>query len=302
MPALGELAEAFCKRPEIGPKTRQTYRDHLDRFFAWARECGLSSPEDLTPDAIDQYAHHLEGVTSRTGKPLAVASRRAYLKGVQQFLSWLEKRHGIGVNSRLVPVPGVRRQHRDVLSRDEIQRLEDAARIERDKLMIRLMADTGVRLGEVASVRLDDLIMRDRYTAVRVRGKTGERVAPVTPALYRRLAAYADGKTGRPRTRSPYLFMAHRRRPGHQEFEPLTEEGVYQAIKDAVERAELGRRVHPHLLRHSAITYLLVERRMDALMVSDICGVSLSVIQSHYRHPTDQQRYEAVMRAMGERA
>jgi integrase len=36
-----------------------------------------------------------------------------------------------------------------VLSRDEIRRLEDTANTERDKLVVRTLADTGLRLGEL---------------------------------------------------------------------------------------------------------------------------------------------------------
>ena len=55
-------------------------------------------------------------------------------------------------------------------------------------------------------------------------------------------------------TPDPYSFMSTRRQPGATEVEPLTEDGVYQAVRDAVQRENLGRRIHPHLLRSSAIT------------------------------------------------
>jgi len=47
-----------------------------------------------------------------------------------------------------------------VLSRDEIQAMEDAAVTERDKLIVRLLADTGIRVGELVRLPLNDLIKR----------------------------------------------------------------------------------------------------------------------------------------------
>ena len=38
------------------------------------------------------------------------------------------------------------------------QRLEDAAKTERDKLVVRVLADTGIRVGELATLRPTDLI------------------------------------------------------------------------------------------------------------------------------------------------
>jgi hypothetical protein len=43
----------------------------------------------------------------------------------------------------------MRKRVLDTLSRDEIQHLEDAAQTERDKLIVRILADTGLRLGEL---------------------------------------------------------------------------------------------------------------------------------------------------------
>jgi integrase len=37
----------------------------------------------------------------------------------------------------------------DVLTREEIHRIEDAADTERDKLIVRVLADTGIRVGEL---------------------------------------------------------------------------------------------------------------------------------------------------------
>jgi integrase len=59
----------------------------------------------------------------------------------------------------------------DVRSRDEIQALEDAAVSERDKLIIRFLADTGMRAGELVGLRTSDLVDRDRNHFVRVTGK-----------------------------------------------------------------------------------------------------------------------------------
>ena len=57
--------------------------------------------------------------------------------------------------------------------------MEDAAVTERDKLMVRLLADTGIRVGELVRLTLNDLVERDRTHYVRVGGWTGERMVPI---------------------------------------------------------------------------------------------------------------------------
>lgn len=293
---LLEAIEEFCRRPDVAPKTRIFYRDPLIRvFLPWAEKRRVRDLADLTGDIVDDFARYLEGRRTKAGTPLATATRRAYLKALQQLLSWLARRYEVGANPKDVPLPSLRKKPRDVLSPPEVDRLEDAAAIERDKLIVRVMADTGAREGEVANLRVADLVVRDgRYHYLRLRGKTGERLAPIKPALFRRLRDYSEGKTGRPKTKSLFLFMAHRRRNGGT-HEPLTPDGVYQALKDAAERADLGKRVYPHLLRHTAITQM-VAAGMNLVTVSEIVGVSVTVIAQHYAHQTDEQRHEAMRR------
>jgi integrase len=67
----------------------------------------------------------------------------------------------------------------EVLSRDEIQALEDVAVTERDRLIVRIPGDTGIRGGELVNLTTHDLINRDRNLYLRVGGKTGERLVPI---------------------------------------------------------------------------------------------------------------------------
>jgi integrase/recombinase XerD len=80
--------------------------------------------------------------------------------------------------------PSVERKVLDVLSREEIRRIEDAADTERDKLIGRVLADTGIRVGELRRLRTSDLVAQGRERYLRVRGKGAkERLVPVTPGL-----------------------------------------------------------------------------------------------------------------------
>jgi integrase len=90
----------------------------------------------------------------------------------------------------------------DVLSRDEIDHLEDAARAEPDKVIVRLLADTGIRASELLGLRSSDLVERGRDRFIQVVGRSqggganGDkgRLVPVQPQLYRRLQRLARGR------------------------------------------------------------------------------------------------------------
>jgi site-specific recombinase XerD len=296
--AADHFLEVYCRARGLSEQTiRDSYGSPIRRtFLPWCQANGIERVEDLVPEVIERFAAELGQRQTAKGSPLRPPTIRAYLKAVQQLLRWASSQKGVSaVRASEMPLPRLRRQHREVLSREEIDRLEDFARIERDKLIVRVMGDTGAREGEVANIRIGDVLVRDgRYYYLRLRGKTGERFAPIRPALYRRLRAYAEGKTGRPRTTHDRLFMAERRR-NSGDYEPLTPDGIYQAVKDAADRAKLGRRIYPHLLKHSAITHM-VASGMNLVTIAEIVGTSVAVIAQHYAHQSDEQRWAAMMK------
>jgi site-specific recombinase XerD len=290
-----------CKADGLSAATiNEGYGYPLRRILVpFCEQEGIELVEELNPDVVTRLAAQLAERRTAQGKPLSPASRRSYLKGVQQFLSWAEKRGFGSVDASEMPLPRRRRIRRAVLTRQEMLALEDAAPTERNKLIIRLMSDTGTREGGVCAIRCGGLVVKEgRYCYVMVRDKTSqERPVPVEPALFRRLKAHAEGKSGRPRGRPEEpLFVQSRKVDGR--YEPLQERGVYKIIKDAAARAGIDRRIYPHLLKHSAITWMTAVKRMDPGVVSEITGTSIAVIAEYYSHPTQEQQFEALMRAL----
>lgn len=181
----------------------------------------------------------------------------------------------------------------EVLSREEVEALEDAAETERDKLIIRLLTDTGIRLGELLGLRLEDVSRQGRSHYLRVHGKgEAERLVPI-PRLYPRLQRF--GERGRPRdAASDRLFLARRRRLGG-DYEPLTKSGVEQMLRLSARKAGIRRRVYPHLLRHSFATWSL-RGGMGTLQLMQIMGhTSLDMITNVYSHLVPQDSYDAML-------
>jgi integrase len=231
----------------------------------------------------------------KSGRPLSRHTIASYVRSINVFLSWAQA-EGEAVAAR-AKAPKTNKRLIDVLSREEITAMEDVAKAERDKLIVRVLADTGIRVGELVNLTVHDLIERDRTHYLRVGGKTGERMVPV-PRLYRRLLRYAQ--RGRPRdVPSDRLFISLRRRPGG-DYGPLTASGVEQVIQDLGAQAGISRRVYPHLLRHSYATWALT-RGMNPIMLAHILGhTSLAMIQNVYSHLTPTDAYEAMVRTLAE--
>jgi integrase len=298
---LERLVEEYltaCRARGLSPRTvREAYGYPLrEVFLPFCRAEGATEPAQVDRRLLDRLTTRLLDEGGRRG-PLSRYTVNSYVGSMNLFLNWASK------EGELKPVkaqsPKLPRRLLDVLSRDEIQRLEDAALNERDKLIVRLLADTGIRVGELLGLRISDLAERERATYLRVRGKGDkERLVPL-PRLGRRLRRYAE--RGRPAdTVSDRLFVGLRRRP-HGDYEPLTRFGVAQMIRILGEKARLGKRVHPHLLRHSFATWSLT-RGVNPVILAQVLGhSSLAMINDVYAHLTPQDSFQAIARAlMGE--
>lgn len=299
MSALREQIEDFLEAKRAEGKSRHTveesYKVPLTTVLArFCDEHGIEGVEQLTPARLQELSVDLNSRLTSKGTPLAKASVANYLRTINVFTSWALSSGRI--SDRLaVKLPTRAKKQRPVLSRQELDELEAAAPKERDKVILRLLADTGAREGEVAALTVDDLLERGRYSFIRFRGKTGERITPVPNGLLRRLQAYA--KTGRPRGLSTNrLFVSEKRRP-QGDYEPLEESGIYQMVKSVAYRLGWEKRVYPHLFRHSAITHM-VNRGMHPATISEITGVSVGVIAQHYSHSNDEDKFRALMKAL----
>ncbi|MHB8438515.1 MAG: tyrosine-type recombinase/integrase [Acidimicrobiales bacterium] len=262
-------------------------------FLPWCALEGIAEVADLDAAAVDRFTASLLQRRRSDGQPISKHSVHTYVRPVRQMLTWAAS---VGEEVTAKPqLPRCSKPIRDVLTRDEIDELERVMPTERDKLIIRIFGDCGLRLDELTQLRIDDVVRSGRQAYLRVLGK-GSRVrdVPVPPAVLRRLDRYVQG---RPYERSSdRMFLSLRRGP-LGEYEPLTRSGVYLVVKDAVARARISKRVHPHLRRHSWMTEML-RRGMNPVQLSFIAGASMEVISQNYTHLTKDDAYEAMMRAL----
>lgn len=281
----------------ITSRTIAIYEDALRNvLLPFLAEHEVEEPSDLKPRHLNQLASELlDGSRSRSGKPLSKSTVSVYLRATNTFLAYVQDQ-GVG-NQPRAKVPRQRRRVLDVLSRDEMQAMEDAATSERDKVIVRLFADTGIRLGELVALRVSDLQQAGGKSMLRVGEKPpGQRLVPLSPALNRRLRTLANWSEKR--GGEGHIFMSLRRDPGTGRYEPLTPSGVTQLIHHLAKDAGITKRVHPHLFRHSFATDFL-RRGGNPLLLQQILGhTTLAMISQTYSHLTIDDAHSELMRVL----
>jgi len=280
---LETIVEDFllsCKARGLSPATlSRGYGYQLHRvFLPWCATNGITAVGELDRRTLDRFTSSLHDEEVRPGRKLSTVSIHTDSRTLGQFLTWCaQEGETVTGKPQLPPLP---RRVVDVLTRDDIDAMEAAVPYERDKLIFRLLADTGMRVGELCGLEPDDIIRVDRRAFLKVGGKgSHERLVPVSPTLVRRIERHLRG---RPRyTSSPKLFLGLRR-GAHGDFGALTPSGVLTLVHSAGERAGVKKRVHPHLFRHSFATEAL-RQQMNAVQLARILGHnSLRMIERTY--------------------
>lgn len=270
------------------------YEDTLRReLLPWCASEGITDTAQLTPALLGRYTTRLLDQGGARG-PLSRATVRSYVKAIRGFLSWAADPEGGGVTVGAKPkLPQESHKVVDTLSREEILRMETVAKAERDKLLVRVLADTGIRLGELLGLRIQDIVepRRGEY-ALKVHGKGDrERLVPLAPALHRRLRRYLAAREVE--GHDP-VFVALRKGPDGR-YPPAGKSGVEQAIRVLGQEAAIEKRVHPHTFRHSFATEWL-RRGGNIISLQHVLGhADLTMIQSVYSHLDSSDDYKAAM-------
>lgn len=227
-------------------QTLKTYGDGIRRFIAWA-ETAEVAPEFTRPIVNAFIAAILDdgnGVQASTARSRQLALRR--------LSAWLKEEDEISKDELLgLKPPKLDSKIVPELTDDQLRGLIAACkgaefRERRDEAIVRLMLETGARAGEVVSMELPDVDLKEGMAAVR-RGKGGKgRMIPIGPQTVRAIDRYLRmRRTHRLAKAGSSLLWLGDRGKG------FTYYGLYSALGYRAELAGIED-FHPHVLRHTA--------------------------------------------------
>jgi integrase/recombinase XerD len=282
------------------------YRRDLRRYAAFLRARGEEDPLAVREETVLAYVEHLRSACDDDGRPrFAPASIARALVAVRSFHRFcLEEGLLVVDPSDQVGAPRVPQGIPKALSESEVESLldavvGDAALALRDRAIVESLYATGVRISELVGLDRRDLDVEEGL--VRVLGKGGkERIVPVGRSARDALTTYLAH--GRPE------LVRSRRRSGRDAEAVflnvrggrLSRQSCWKIVRTAGERAGLGGRLSPHILRHSCATHML-DRGADIRVVQELLGhASLSTTQIYTK--VSPERLRAVYEAAHPRA
>jgi len=292
MVKLSEVFDEFDRDMERQGKSRLTrrgYRADLQDLAGWVETTYGEElvASKLTRDDVRAYLSHL--TTVRKARPSTVNRRLAALS---TFCRWATSA-GILKNDPTADVKGVRQVKTPprALERADLNRLLRKAQQSGRPLhaaVVTLIAHTGLRVGEVCGLELDDVEIRPRSGKVIVRsGKGGKyREVPLNAEARQALGQYIAVRPHPAREEMDRLFIGQR-------GEPLTPGGVWRIVVKYARQAGIEE-VSPHVLRHTFATLLLREHDTDLVTVADLLGHENVNTTARYTRSTEADRQAAV--------
>ncbi len=257
----------------VSPYTVRNYKTDLLEFFGFLRHKKIDSLDRVDKHVLRDYLQHL----MEQGRVKASIARK--LSAIRSFYRYLLREQMIAVS----PVaetssPKLDKRLPSFLSADEVTRLLEAPDLstpqgQRDRAILELLYASGLRVSELAGINIEQVNLSTHEIRVRGKGSKERMVLMGEPAADALTAYLNQGRrelSGEKKTDAVFLNRGGGR---------LTERSVQYILQGCANRAGVGKRVYPHMLRHTFATHLL-DGGADLRVVQELLGhASLSSTQ-----------------------
>lgn len=268
-------------------RTIANYDFYLRRFSAWSKHV---KPSAITRELVHRYRLWLNReVEGREEAIIKKSTQNYHLIALRSFLKYLAKHDVKSLPPEQIELSKAPSRVVSFLEQDELDRMLVVPMREseglvalRDKAILELLFSTGLRVSELAGLKIDQVnLKRDEFS---VRGK-GDRVRVVfiSEAAKEAVRAYLDKR----RDASPFLFVSHdRAKGGRGDAGPLTPRSVQRLVERYAKAAGITKRITPHTLRHTFATDLLMNGA-DIRSVQSMLGHASITTTQIYTHVTN---------------
>lgn len=285
MQPVGEYLEALQAERGASRHTLAAYRRDLDDFLSF---CGRRRP--LPRVTTEDVVAYIERLRERGLKPASIARRLSAIRGLYRHL--VREGRIDHDPTEHVDLPRAGRPLPKTLSPAAAAALVEAPKAVgpgglRDRALLELLYATGMRASECLGLRLEDVNFAAGYVICTGKGRK-QRLVPMGAEAQRWVQEYL--RIGRPehtrRRDSNRLFVNAR-------GGPLSRQSLWTIVRRSGQTARIGRRVSPHVLRHSFASHLL-EGGADLRSVQAMLGhadIATTQIYTHLPSATLKRMY-----------
>ncbi|MDI6734288.1 MAG: tyrosine-type recombinase/integrase [Patescibacteria group bacterium] len=260
-------------------KTRENYERYLNLFL---KETNIKKVKDITSETIRSFR------VSLSRGDLKKITQSYYVIAIRNFLKYLVKRGIEVLPPETIELPKISRRDIEILDYKELERLLNVSdgsnlRSLRDRAILETLFSTGLRLSELCKLNRNIDLERGEIS---IRGKGDKlRVAFLADTAKQAIKKYLDKRIDIEEA----LFTSLTKKDSV--IGRITPRAVQRLVDFRAREAGISKKVHPHQLRHSFATDLLINGA-DLRSVQELLGhVNISTTQV-YTHLTNKELRE----------
>ena len=261
---LIQIKEYFLKsildKKNYSKKTFENYNRDLNKFFKFLNDYKIKDIKKITKETVRLY------FLKQKNNNISNRTLGRYYSSLNSFFIYSIEHEYIDVNPlKFIDYPKYTKKIPEYIYDSQLEKLlnektSENVEIElRNKLIIHLLLDTGVRVSELVNIKVHDIDVEERIIKVFGKGSK-ERFVFFTSKTKELLTNYLIKRKEKAITDN--LFINYK-------GEKLTERSVQKIIKFVGEK--IGLDIHPHLLRHTFATDLL-NKGADIRMIQELLG------------------------------
>lgn len=289
--------EDFLSTRSLSHSTEKIYRQAVD---SWDK-ITQTPLEETTRTSLQKWYREIQK-TSKSGTILKYAANLRSLYAYIQLEDGHGKRQAKTMAQEMFDAIPFRdlstRQKKEqelkdkLVTHEEFTKLLNGTSSPSTRALIALTYESGCRKGEILGIKLKDITRRENHWVIIVSGKTGERAVPIVSSIPY-IKAWIQQHPDR-HNENQYLFVAARSK-NIERMKPTTFNSILHALCDKLKL----RRLHPHQLRHTRLTYLAEEGLGEYQMKSFAGWTPDSNMASKYIHLTGTSHVNAVLETQG---
>lgn len=269
-------------------KTQRNYENYLKKFFIFAN---IKNFKEINEEKIRNFRLFL------ARKGLKKITQNYYIIALRNFLKFLIKKGFDVLPPENIELPKISRVDIDFLKPEELERLLNAPqgndlKALRDKALLETLFSTGLRVSELCQLKrfLDlesgELTVRGKGDKLRLVFLSERAKIALKDYLLKREDIFEA------------LFVSINKK--NQVIGPIKPRTVQRIVERYGIKAGLSKKVHPHMLRHSFATDLLLNGA-DLRAVQELLGHKNISTTQIYTHFTNRQLKEIHQNFHGKR-
>ena len=283
---MEELLSRFLENIEYqrgySEHTILNYENDIEEFFKFLEKENIEKIKDVDYSIVRIYLMDLYN------KKYSRNTSARKLSSLRSFFKYLHQEQIVDSNPfTLISSPKKEKRLPKFLYNEELEKIfavtDDNPSLEqRNKVILELLYDTGIRIGELINIKLTDIDFSNKNIKILGKGNK-ERIVLFGAYLEDYMDNYInDGRLKLLNNKNcEYLILNAR-------GEKITTRGVRLIIENIIKKACINTHVTPHTLRHTFATHLL-ENGADLLTVKELLGHSSLSSTQVYTHVTNER-------------